>query len=165
VRAWSLRAQVTLPEGQIVELYNVHLVPPASASTLEQGLTWGFRTREAQLRVIEREIESRGFPALIVGDHNFSDASATYRIATENWTDAWMSGGQGVSWTWPTRHFPTPAVPWNPRMLRLDYCFYTRHLQALEMRVLTKRTGSDHCPILITIAEYRNAECGMRNAE
>ncbi|MGH2542718.1 MAG: endonuclease/exonuclease/phosphatase family protein, partial [Ardenticatenaceae bacterium] len=67
VRAWAQRVRLTLPGGAAVEVYNVHLVPPASASTLERGLTWGFRTREAQLRVLEREIESRELPALIIG--------------------------------------------------------------------------------------------------
>ncbi len=152
VRPWAQRVRCTLPSGQAIEFYNVHLVPPAAPSTFEMGMTQGFRAREAQLRAMQREIAARGVPACIIGDHNFTDCSDAYRIALETWSDAWRVAGRGPRWTWPMRHFPFGWPPRQPRMLRLDYCFYTPTLRALHARVLTARTGSDHCPLLVTLA-------------
>ncbi len=151
VRPWAQRVRCTLPTGDQVELYNVHLVPPAADSTVEQGLTWGFRAREAQVRLMQEEIAGRGLPACVVGDHNFADTSDAYRMMCEHLRDGWAEAGQGVRWTWPTRAFPWESLPWNPRMLRLDYCFYNEPLRAERMRVLAERTGSDHCPLLVTL--------------
>jgi endonuclease/exonuclease/phosphatase family metal-dependent hydrolase len=149
---WGQRVLCYLDEGRKIEIYNVHLVPPAADSTFEQGMTWGFRAREAQVRFIQDEIQTRGLPACVVGDHNFSDSSDAYHIALESLSDAWQVSGKGSRWTWPTRGFPLSKIPWNPRMLRLDYCFHSQQVRPLEMQVITERTGSDHCPLLVTLA-------------
>ncbi len=151
VKPWGQRVRCTLPEGEVIEVYNVHLVPPTAISTLRKGMTWGFRTREEQVRVMQQQIRGRALPACVVGDHNFADTSDAYRIAREEWNDAWQAVGQGIRWTWPTRDFPFSPIPWHPRMLRLDYCFYNDQLRATDMQILTRRTGSDHCPFVVTL--------------
>ena len=152
VRAWGQRVALTLPSEEMVELYNVHLVPPTAGSTLRQGMTWGFRVREKQMQVMQQEIKKRGYPACIIGDCNFTDSSDVYRIACEELNDSWLAVGRGKRWTWPTRAFPLKLLPWSPRMLRLDYCFHNEQLTPHAMQVLTARTGSDHCPLIVTFS-------------
>jgi endonuclease/exonuclease/phosphatase (EEP) superfamily protein YafD len=152
VEPWGQRVRCVLPGGQEAEIYNVHLAPPTAKSTLRKGMTWGFRTREEQVRVLQGEIEGRGLPACIVGDHNFTDSNDAYRVACERLEDAWTEVGRGRRWTWPARGFPSNYVPWAPRLLRLDYCFHNGKMKARAMEILTERTGSDHCPLLVTLA-------------
>lgn len=152
VEPWCQRVRCTLPGGQTVDLYNVHLVPPTAKSTLERGARWGFRTREAQVEKIQAEIAAAGLPALVIGDHNFADSHDAYRIATRSLEDSWIAAGHGRGWSWPRRAFPVPEVPWNPPMLRLDYCFHNDALHPLDARLLTARTGSDHSPLLVHFA-------------
>lgn len=148
VRAWGQRVRLTLADERI-ELYNVHLLAPTSSATLERGMTWGFRTREQQMRFIQEEIKSRGYPACVIGDHNFTPSSDLYQITNETLRDSWQAVGQGFRWTWPTRSFPFKCLPWTPRLLCLDYCFHNERLIPQTMQVLTARTGSDHCPLLV----------------
>lgn len=154
IKPWGQRVQLTLPDDVTVELYNVHLLPP-TADYIEEsghGWTWSFRSREAQMTIMQEEIAARGQPAAILGDHNFSDTNDTYRIATRTLTDSWVVAGQGVRYTWPTQAFPTKRVLWQPRMLRIDYCFHNEKLATVDMKVLTERTGSDHTPLFVTLA-------------
>ncbi len=152
IKAWAQRVRVTLPTSHIVEIYNVHLFPPMADDAFVNGITWSFRAREAQIEVMQREIAGRGVPAFIIGDCNFNDTSDAYRQAVQAWTDSWQAAGKGSRYTWPTRAFPTKRVPYNPRMLRLDYCFHNSQLTTRDIRVLTDRTGSDHTPLLAALA-------------
>lgn len=152
VKGWGQRVRVTLPDGQRVEIYNVHLFPPMADDAFTNGLTWSFRAREGQLTVMQAEIAERNFPAIVIGDCNFNDTSDAYRLATQSWHDSWQTVGQGSRYTWPTRAFPTKKIPYNPRMLRLDYCFHNERITTHAFRVLSERTGSDHTPLLATVA-------------
>ena len=162
VRAWGQRVRLTLTSltssetsqdsganEERIELYNVHLLAPTSSATLERGMTWGFRTREQQMRFIQQEIKSREYPACVIGDHNFTPSSDIYQMTQETLRDSWQAVGQGFRWTWPTRAFPFKRLPWTPRLLCLDYCFHNERLIPQTMQVLTARTGSDHCPLLV----------------
>jgi endonuclease/exonuclease/phosphatase (EEP) superfamily protein YafD len=152
VKAWGQRVQVTLPSNQVVEIYNVHLFPPMADDAFTSGLTWSFRAREGQLEVMQQEIAERGLPAVIIGDCNFNDTASAYRLATQQWQDSWRVAGQGSRYTWPMLAFPTKRVPYNPRMLRLDYCFHNDKIVTRAFEVLTRRTGSDHAPLFVTLA-------------
>jgi len=156
VRAWGQRVRLTLApsagsgtDDERIELYNVHLLAPTSSATLERGMTWGFRVREQQMRFMQQEIKSRRYPACIIGDHNFTPSSDLYQITNETLRDSWQAVGQGFRWTWPTRAFPLKRLSWSPRLLCLDYCFHNERLIPQTMQVLTARTGSDHCPLLV----------------
>ncbi len=162
VRAWGQRVRLTLtslanperlesPEidDKIIEVYNVHLLAPTSSATLKRGMTWGFRTREQQIRFIQQEIKLRAYPACVIGDHNFTPSSDIYQMTQETLSDSWQTVGHGFRWTWPTRSFPFKRLPWTPRLLCLDYCFHNDGLIPQTMEVLTERTGSDHCPLLV----------------
>ena len=155
IRPWGQRVSVNLApltgaDDETIEVYNVHLVAPTSSSTLEQGMTWGFRVREQQMRLMQEEIKARGYPACIIGDHNFTPSSDLYQMTQETLRDSWLTAGQGTRWTWPTRGFPLKRLSWVPRLLCLDYCFHNQRLTTQAMHVLTERTGSDHCPLLVT---------------
>lgn len=152
VRPWCQRVRVALPNAHPIDLYNVHLVAPTADSTLEQGMTWGFRAREEQVRQIQAEISARAVPACLIGDCNFTDGSDAYRIALSQLGDAWQGAGRGPRWTWPTRGFPLDVLPWGIPLLRLDYCFHTDVLRPIAAQVLRERTGADHCPLLVTLA-------------
>lgn len=150
VKPWGQRTRFTVPNGQVIDIYNVHLVAPTGHSTLAKGMTWGFRAREEQVLLMQQEIKAHNVPAFIIGDCNFSDSSDAYRMACDGLKDSWMTAGQGTRWTWPTRAFPLKSIPWTPRLLRLDYCFHNKQLAPQAMQVLTARTGSDHCPLVVT---------------
>lgn len=152
IKAWGQRVRVTLPTSQMVEIYNVHLFPPMADDAFVNGITWSFRAREGQIEVMQREMAERGVPALVIGDCNFNDTSDAYRLAVQTWTDSWQVVGEGSRYTWPTLAFPTKRIPYNPRMLRLDYCFHNAQLNTQAIHVLTERTGSDHTPLLATLA-------------
>lgn len=152
IKAWGQRVCVTLPTAQKVELYNVHLFPPMADDAFVKGITWSFRAREGQIGVMQTEIAERGLPALVIGDCNFNDTSDAYRLAAQTWTDSWQLAGEGSRYTWPTLAFPTKRVRYNPRMLRLDYCFHNAPLTTRAIQILTERTGSDHTPLLVTLA-------------
>jgi endonuclease/exonuclease/phosphatase (EEP) superfamily protein YafD len=152
IKAWGQRVRVTLPTGKIVEIYNVHLFPPMADDAFVNGITWSFRAREAQIEVMQKEIAERGVPALIIGDCNFNDTSDAYRLAVQTLTDSWQVAGRGSRYTWPTLAFPSKRIPYNPRMLRLDYCFHNEQLTTQAFQIITERTGSDHTPLLATLA-------------
>jgi len=152
IKAWGQRVQVILPTEQAVELYNVHLFPPMADDAFLNGMTWSFRAREGQIEVMQKEIAERGLPALVIGDCNFNDTSDAYRHAIRTWTDSWRVAGHGSRYTWPTLAFPTKRIRYNPRMLRLDYCFHNEQLTTQAFQILTERTGSDHTPLLATLA-------------
>jgi endonuclease/exonuclease/phosphatase (EEP) superfamily protein YafD len=152
VRAWGQRVRCSLPTGQAIELYNVHLIPPSADSTFALGLTRSFRIREEQVRIMQEEIKARGLPACIIGDCNFADTSDAYAIACEQLEDSWLQAQQKIGWTWPTCDFPFDSQAWSPRLLRIDYCFHNQQLTTLDMKVLTDRTGSDHCPLLVSFS-------------
>lgn len=150
VRPWAQRLLVDLPDGTTVALYNVHLCAPTSGSTRHLGFTWGFRAREAQIEAMAARIQSEGYPAVIIGDHNFTEASAAYDVATTAWRDAWAEAGQGPRWTWPLRGFPYPPVATLWPVMRLDYCFLSG-VVAQSLAHLAARTGSDHRVLLATL--------------
>lgn len=155
VKAWGQRVQVSLPTTHFVEIYNVHLFPPMADDAFTNGLTWSFRAREGQLQVMQQEITERGLPAVVIGDCNFNDTSSAYRLASQQWQDSWLIAGRGSRYTWPMLAFPTKRVRYNPRMLRLDYCFHNDQIVTHDFQVLSQRTGSDHTPLLATLAVAR----------
>lgn len=145
IERFALRVTLLLPSGP-VDVYTVHLVAPAGDHLMDTGLTANFRLREAQVQHLLDEIETRGSPAVIMGDFNMSESNDAYRIASSRLRDAWKGAGRGIRWTWPRNMQPFADLPMMP-LLRLDYCFHTDKIQADDVRVLLGATESDHCPL------------------
>ncbi len=150
-RQFALRLTLASPNGPC-DVYNIHLLAPTGTDLERHGFDGNFRLREEQIALILAEVERRGLPALLMGDHNLTEGSDAYRMLTVRLVDAWAQVGQGPGWTWPRSLYAVVRchIPFVP-LLRLDYCFVAPPLQARSLRVLWQRTGSDHCPILAEV--------------
>ena len=150
-RQFALRLTLAGSGGPL-DVYNIHLLAPTDKDLARHGFDGNFRLREEQIALILAEVERRGLPALLMGDHNLTEGSDAYRMLTARLIDAWAQVGRGPGWTWPRSLYAAVRrhIPFLP-LLRLDYCFVTPPLQARSLRVLWERTGSDHCPILAEV--------------
>jgi endonuclease/exonuclease/phosphatase family metal-dependent hydrolase len=149
-RPYAMRVTLEPPKGA-VDVYNVHLLPTYGETFLRMGATPNVRLRAEQARALTREIETRGVPALALGDFNFTEASEGYELMRRQLVDAWHKSGRGLGWTWPRLHVPFHNVVSWP-LLRIDYCFCTAQVWPARMRVIRDRLGTDHCPILVDTA-------------
>jgi endonuclease/exonuclease/phosphatase family metal-dependent hydrolase len=131
-------------EGQMVTVFVVHAPAP------------NYRQFERQSAYCEPEITSliqRGQldqPTIYMGDFNFIDRSATYRLMIDaGLTDTFRAVGSGAGLTFPTRfqYFPVRL----PLMVRIDYIWVTKHFQPLSSRVALGY-GSDHLPVISELA-------------
>jgi vancomycin resistance protein VanJ len=85
--------------------------------------------------------KARG-PSVLMGDFNMVDQSENYSILTNaGLEDAFREAGWGFGATWPARKIE-PLWP----MLRLDYIWYSAHIQAVRAWV-GSGAGSDHLPV------------------
>ena len=134
-------------------MYNAHPIHPI----MQAGRLFNvsLRTQEIQ-SVLDRALEDNG-PVLIVGDFNMADQSEDYQRMTEHFGDTYRDAGWGLGFTFPD-FSSRNAVPGHVTALpvrlivRLDYLFYNKAFQPLNVRVWGASGGSDHRPV---IAEYR----------
>ncbi|MFZ1754141.1 MAG: endonuclease/exonuclease/phosphatase family protein [Caldilineaceae bacterium] len=146
----------TAPATSVLDIYCVQFISPTN-KVRRVGLTTLLRLRERQIDWVLGEIERRGKAAVVAGDWNSTEASDTYGRATSALTDGWREAGAGPGWSWPRRLNPYADCPALP-VLRLDYAMHTGRryvpgLVASTMRTLQDDLGSDHCPLLVTLAE------------
>jgi len=150
-RQFALRLTLVGPDGP-VDVYNIHLLSPAGKDLARHGFDGNFRLREEQVATVLAEVERRKLPAVLMGDHNLTDASDAYRLLSTRLIDVWKQLGRGPGWTWPRSLYVILGkhIPFLP-LLRIDYCFIAPPLQARSLRVFWERTGSDHCPLLAEV--------------
>lgn len=131
-------------EGHVVTAFVVHAPAP------------NYRQFEMQSAYCEPEINlliQRGEldqPTMYMGDFNFIDRSATYRLLVDaGLTDTFRAVGLGAGLTFPTRfqYFPVRL----PLMVRIDYIWVSNHFKPLSSRV-ARGYGSDHLPVISEIA-------------
>ncbi len=130
--------------GQAVTVFVVHAPAP------------NYRQFERQSAYCEPEITSliqRGKfdqPTIYLGDFNFIDRSATYRLLVDaGLTDTFRAVGSGAGLTFPTRFQYLPVR--LPLMVRIDYIWVSKHFQPLSSRVALGY-GSDHLPVISELA-------------
>jgi endonuclease/exonuclease/phosphatase family metal-dependent hydrolase len=126
--------------GQMITVFVVHAPAP------------NYRQFERQSAYCEPEINlliQRGKfdrPTMYLGDFNFIDRSATYRLMVDaGLTDTFRAVGSGTGYTFPTRFQYLPVR--LPLLVRIDYIWVTKHFQPLSSRVALGY-GSDHLPVI-----------------
>jgi vancomycin resistance protein VanJ len=88
------------------------------------------------------QMTTTGGPSILMGDFNMVDQNDNYHIlADAGLKDAFRAAGWGFGATWPARKMK-PLQP----VLRLDYIWYSTHIQAVRAWV-GPGTGSDHLPV------------------
>lgn len=129
-------------DGTTLVMYNVHPWPP---------LAWEAGYNDDSHRLVLQDITERTFaetlPLILVGDFNMTDKFEEHARLEERFTDSYLAAGDGVGYTFPNFKFrPLPAV------LRLDYVWHSDHFQSVESQVWPESGGSDHAPVVSTLA-------------
>jgi endonuclease/exonuclease/phosphatase (EEP) superfamily protein YafD len=87
----------------------------------------------------------------VVGDFNFTDQNAAYRILAEELSDAHRGAGWGLGHTFPAVGTQIGRVPFPPRLLRLDYVWHSVHWEVLHAEVGEWDGQSDHRPVFASL--------------
>ena len=99
--------------------------------------------RNAQARVIRREIEASPYPVIVVGDFNSVALSFTYWHISAGLHDAWNE--THYFWEWGATY------EYKGIGLRIDYILCSNPLKPVACEV-KETTGSDHKPVVATLA-------------
>jgi len=99
--------------------------------------------RNAQARVIRREIEASPYPVIVVGDFNSVALSFAYWHISAGLHDAWNE--THYFWEWGATY------EYKGIGLRIDYILCSDPLKPVACEV-KETTGSDHKPVVATLA-------------
>lgn len=136
-------------DGTPVRVFVVHL-PAPNYRRLE---TYSPHCEPELSMLLERR---RDLPTLYMGDFNFIDQSATYRLMVQaGFKDTFRAAGKGRGPTFPTR-FQYAYVPLVP-VLRLDYIWASPHFEPRRSYV-GQGYGSDHLPVISQLEIHSKGE-------
>lgn len=96
--------------------------------------------RNAQIRKIDRHIQTCPYPVIVCGDLNSTPASYVYDLIRRHLTDGFMEVGRGYAYTYNQLY----------RLFRLDYIFYSEQLSGVEYWSVNK-DFSDHNPVMMSV--------------
>ena len=97
--------------------------------------------RNAQARVVRREIEASPYPVIVVGDFNSVALSFAYWHISAGLHDAW---NETHFWEWGATY------EYKGIGLRIDYILCSNPLKPVACEV-KETTGSDHKPVVATL--------------
>lgn len=98
--------------------------------------------RNAQARVVRKEIDESPYPVMVVGDFNSVALSYTYWHISSGLYDAWR---HVHPWSWGA------TCEKRGFGVRIDYILCSEPLVPIRCKV-QKTTGSDHWPVVSTLA-------------
>lgn len=133
----SVRFQIQLPSGGMIDIYGIHPRPPVP------GLHPRSTERDAELLVVGGEVKKANRPALVFGDMNDVAWSHTTHLFQR------ISGlldpriGRGI---FATFHAKIPLLRWP-----LDHVFFSDDFRLVEMQILSG-VGSDHFPVMVELS-------------
>ena len=154
-------ADILLPDGQKVRLFDVHLKsnqvtsmvgmlfgkPNLSVDTqwnrtrnICRNIRQNAEVREEQVRILKKAIEASPYPVVVAGDFNDVPLSNTIHVVSKGLKDAFMEKGSGLGFTY-REHLP---------FLRIDYIFCSPAFEVYEYKVC-KDIFSDHRPNMTTL--------------
>lgn len=113
----------------------------ASAKQVEKKWRRATPLRNAQARVVRKEIEDSPYPVIVVGDFNATPFSYAYRHLSNGLHDAWRENHLGFG----------PTCEHRGISLRIDYILTSDPLIPIQCDV-KKTTGSDHKPVVAVLA-------------
>ncbi len=105
---------------------------------------------------MRRRAAEETIPVIITGDFNMTPYTEDHqRMQADGYIDAFQVAGRGLGYTFPNGSAWGGSWRFVPPLLRLDYVFYDAHWTALDARVLARSGGSDHYPMIATLAYVR----------
>ena len=131
----SLRAEVRLRSGDVIEFHGIHPRPPVPQQDTEQ--------RDAELLIVGGQVRGAPLPTIVAGDLNDVAWSHTTRLFMR------ISGlldprcGRGMFSTFHARY---PIFRWP-----LDHVFHDHRFTLVRLERLPA-IGSDHFPVLAELA-------------
>lgn len=131
--------------GKHLVIYNTHPMHPLGGRGYEGAPRAG-----AISQVLQAVGQEQG-ALLLVGDFNMTDLSGDYRRVTEHLSDTFREAGWGMGFTFPDFK-ALLNIGFVPPLARIDYVFHSDEFQALQARVWPVSGGSDHRPLLATLA-------------
>lgn len=97
-------------------------------------------SRSKQAEKINAHAQKSPYPVILAGDMNDTPVSYTYKVFSDQRTDAFKERGMGLGTTY------AGIIPF----LRIDYIFLDKSLQVSEFDVIRQKV-SDHYPITATV--------------
>ena len=136
----QMRAEIDLPGGRRVALYNIHLLPPRTLV-----YTSDHRLQFADLLdALKRE----RLPYVVCGDFNFSETTPQHADLSRNGVrEAHAIAGTGRGATWPVNSIFRYVMPG----IRIDHVYLGPGLTATRCETGVGR-GSDHRPVVADVA-------------
>lgn len=131
----TIEAAISLA-GRRVKLLSIHPPPPMSS-----GLT---AMRNKIIRQAKDWADEQTEPHIIIGDLNCTPWSYPFSILNGDGKLISSLNGRGNQGTWPTGL----PMPWK---LPIDHCLFSKQW-ACTARSIGPETGSDHLPLLVTLA-------------
>lgn len=132
----SISAKISLPSGQVIQLYGLHPKPPSPTESSDTT------NRDAELLIVGKEAAKSEVPVVVFGDLNDVAWSRSTRLFKK------ISGlldpriGRGY---YNTFHAEYPLLRWP-----LDHLFHSKHFKLNAIEVLP-HAGSDHFPIYVSL--------------
>ena len=125
-----------------LESYKLQSEDLSDVNKIEEKWRRALPLRNAQARVVRREIEASPYPAVVVGDFNAPAWSYTYWHISSGLNDAWTA----------THHFWEMGSTYSYKGMgvRIDYILCSDPLRPVSCEV-KETTGSDHKPVVATL--------------
>ena len=144
-----MRAIVTVDDVPIT-IYNFHAPP----SYPIYGEGFDIHPRGQQIRDVLAMIAQESGAVLWMGDFNTNDTDANYPQIVTALQDTFREVGWGMGFTGPDWSHPQSqeGLPLIPIHQRADYIFHNRYFLPIEAHVWPTSGGSDHRPVLATLA-------------
>ncbi len=146
----ALAAEMRGPLGPL-HLVTAHPTVPLLGPWEAGVRLYDGQIRDCEVERILRGIEALPAPLILAGDFNLTEQSAAYGRLTSLLDDAFATAGRGFGHTFPVFvRIRRQRRPWPVPLVRLDYIFHTRDLEAMSAAVLPS-VGSDHYPVGATL--------------
>ncbi len=162
-KTWNsvLWADIRLPSGRLVRVYNVHLQSNRVTGDTEKVIedsefrdeqTWGeigdilervggaTRVRAQQVKLLHDHVAACPHPTIVCGDFNDTPNSYVYRVASENMKDTFRERGLGFGSTF------AGVLPF----LRIDYILTDKRLTTYACHRVRAEV-SDHYPVFAEV--------------
>ncbi|MCF2520394.1 endonuclease/exonuclease/phosphatase family protein [Dyadobacter sp. CY351] len=146
----SIKTQVKLASGKLIQLYCVHPTPPVPGENMYST------ERDKELLLVAKEVKGKNAPIIVVGDLNDVAWSYTTNLFTK------ISGlldprrGRGFFNTFHAK-YPFLRFP-------LDHVFCSTDFKLLQLKRL-ENFNSDHFPILIALQYEELADLQQEEPE